>query len=78
MFIKPDELIAAFKQYSVSLEDMQGAIVSNNPLAALWDIQQQGRITFADMRRRLQLNLDPDLSLNYLGCARKHLGSTLA
>jgi len=75
MFIKPDELIFAFQQYRLSLEDMQGAKVTKNPLSSAWDIlhQKQGRITFAELGDRLQLKLDRDMSLNYLGYARKPL-----
>ena len=73
MFITPEELTATLRKYEMSVEDMQGGKIPKNPLATLWDVRQQkqGRITFAELGRRLQLKLDPDLSLNYLGYARK-------
>ncbi len=73
MFIKPEELKSAFQQHGLNMEDMQGGKITKNPLSVLWDVQQQkrGRISFAELGRRLQLKLDPDLSLNYLGYARK-------
>jgi 2-polyprenyl-6-hydroxyphenyl methylase/3-demethylubiquinone-9 3-methyltransferase len=73
MFITPDELTAALKQQGLIVENMQGGKIPKNPLATLWDVRQhkRGRITFAELGHRLELKLDPDLSLNYLGCARK-------
>jgi hypothetical protein len=57
----------------MQVEDMKGGKIAKNPLATLWDIRQQkqGRITFAELGRRLKLELDGDLSLNYLGYAHK-------
>jgi 2-polyprenyl-6-hydroxyphenyl methylase / 3-demethylubiquinone-9 3-methyltransferase len=73
MFIKPDELASALQQYGLRLEDVQGGKITKNPLSTLWDVQQLklGRITFAELGRRLELKLDKDLSLNYLGYASK-------
>ncbi|HLO28448.1 MAG TPA: bifunctional 2-polyprenyl-6-hydroxyphenol methylase/3-demethylubiquinol 3-O-methyltransferase UbiG [Anaerolineales bacterium] len=73
MFITPDEITAALRQQGLVVEDMQGGVIAKNPLATLWDVRQQkqGRITFAELGRRLELKLDKDLSLNYLGYARK-------
>jgi 2-polyprenyl-6-hydroxyphenyl methylase / 3-demethylubiquinone-9 3-methyltransferase len=73
MFITPDEISSALRQQGMSVENMMGGAIAKNPLATLWNIlqQKQGRITFAELGRRLQLKLDPDLSLNYLGYARK-------
>jgi 2-polyprenyl-6-hydroxyphenyl methylase / 3-demethylubiquinone-9 3-methyltransferase len=75
MFITPQELTSALRQNGFMPEDMQGGKITKNPLATLWDVQQQkrGRITFAELGRRLELKLDPDLSLNYLGYARKSI-----
>ena len=69
----PEELAAALAENGFVLEDMKGGKITKSPLSTLWDLQQQkqGRITFAELGRRLQLKLDPDLSLNYLGYARK-------
>lgn len=73
MFIRPDELSTALRENGLQVKDLQGAQIAKNPLGALWDIQQQklGRINFGELGRRLTLKLDRDLSLNYLGYARK-------
>ncbi|HET9912043.1 MAG TPA: bifunctional 2-polyprenyl-6-hydroxyphenol methylase/3-demethylubiquinol 3-O-methyltransferase UbiG [Anaerolineales bacterium] len=73
MFIKPDEITAALQKQGMKIEDMQGSKIAKNPLFTLWDVRQkkQGRITFGELGRRLELKLDKDLSLNYLGYARK-------
>ncbi|HSL44570.1 MAG TPA: bifunctional 2-polyprenyl-6-hydroxyphenol methylase/3-demethylubiquinol 3-O-methyltransferase UbiG [Anaerolineales bacterium] len=75
MFITPDEMAHALKQQEMAVEDMQGGKIAKNPLATLWDVRQlkQGRISFAELGRRLKLRLDPDLSMNYLGYARKEM-----
>ena len=74
MFITPDEITAALAEQGMTVEDMQGGSIARNPLGTLWDVRQQkaGKITFAELGRRLKLKLDPDLSLNYLGYARKN------
>jgi 2-polyprenyl-6-hydroxyphenyl methylase/3-demethylubiquinone-9 3-methyltransferase len=73
MFITPDELRPAMRQQGLDVENTMGGAIAKNPLATLWNVlqQKQGRITFAELGRRLQLKLDSDLSLNYLGYARK-------
>jgi 2-polyprenyl-6-hydroxyphenyl methylase/3-demethylubiquinone-9 3-methyltransferase len=73
MFIRPEELTSALQENGFVPEDMKGGKISKSPLATLWDVQQQkwGRITFSELGRKLELKLDPDLSLNYLGYARK-------
>ena len=73
MFITPDELTSAVRGHGMTLEDMKGGKIARNPLATLWNVRQQkqGKISFAELGRRLELKLDEDLSLNYLGYARK-------
>jgi 2-polyprenyl-6-hydroxyphenyl methylase / 3-demethylubiquinone-9 3-methyltransferase len=73
MFIPPDEMTIALQEQGLVIEDMKGSQIAKNPLATLLDVwqQKQGRIAFAELGRRLQLRLDSDLSLNYLGYARK-------
>jgi len=73
MFITPDEIATALRVHGMMVEDMKGGKIAKNPLATLWDVRQQkqGRITFGELGRRLELKLDKDLSLNYLGYARK-------
>lgn len=73
MFIKPDEIGTVLQKQGMTAQDMQGSKMSKSPLATLWDVRQkkQGKITFGELGRRLELKLDRDLSLNYLGYARK-------
>jgi len=73
MFIKPDEITSAVREHGMLVEDLKGGIIAKNPLATLWSLRQQkrGKITFGELGRRLELKLDKDLSLNYLGHARK-------
>ena len=76
MFITPGELTSALQEYELAIQDMMGGKIARNPLATLRDVRQQktGQITFAELGRRLKLKLDTDLSLNYLGYARKESG----
>src|SRR5215212_4028944 len=73
MFVTPDEITSAVHGNGMTVEDMQGGKIAKNPVTTLWDIhqQKQGRISFAELGRRLKLKLDADLALNYLGYARK-------
>ena len=73
MFITPKELTAAIQEHGLVVQDMKGGKIAKNPLSTLWDVRQQkqGKISFGELGRRLQLKLDADLSLNYLGYARK-------
>jgi 2-polyprenyl-6-hydroxyphenyl methylase/3-demethylubiquinone-9 3-methyltransferase len=73
MFITPDEITIALREHGMIVEDMKGGKIAKNPLATLWDIRQHksGKITVAALGRRLKLRLDRELSLNYLGYARK-------
>jgi 2-polyprenyl-6-hydroxyphenyl methylase/3-demethylubiquinone-9 3-methyltransferase len=73
MFITPDEITSAVQEHGMAVQDMKGGKIAKNPIATLWDVRQQkqGKISFGELGRRLQLKLDADLSLNYLGYARK-------
>jgi 2-polyprenyl-6-hydroxyphenyl methylase/3-demethylubiquinone-9 3-methyltransferase len=73
MFITPEELTESLRGQGLIVEDLCGGKIPKNPLATLWDVRQhkRGKITVAELGRRLELKLDPDLSLNYLGYARK-------
>ena len=73
MFITPEELGFALRQHGLSLENIQGGKVAQTPFTILWSIwrQKQGKITFAELGRRLQIKVDKDLSLSYLGYAHK-------
>jgi hypothetical protein len=52
---------------------MSGGAIARNPLSTLVEVRRhkRGEINVAELGRRLELKLDPDLSLNYLGYARK-------
>jgi 2-polyprenyl-6-hydroxyphenyl methylase/3-demethylubiquinone-9 3-methyltransferase len=73
MFIAPGEITAALQEKGMKVVDMKGRKNPKNPLATLWDVRQKktGKISFAELGRRLQLKVDNDLSLNYLGYAHK-------
>jgi 2-polyprenyl-6-hydroxyphenyl methylase/3-demethylubiquinone-9 3-methyltransferase len=73
LFITPDEMESAVHEQGMLTEDLKGGAISKNPIVTLWNVLQQkwGKITFAELGRRLQLRLDGDLSMNYLGYARK-------
>jgi 2-polyprenyl-6-hydroxyphenyl methylase/3-demethylubiquinone-9 3-methyltransferase len=73
MFITPDEITSVVQEHGMAVQDRKGGKIAGNPLATLWAVLQQkrGKITFAELGRRLELKLDDDLSLNYLGYARK-------
>ena len=73
MFITPKEMISASKEHGMIVEDLEGGKIATNPVATLWNVvrQKRGKISFGELGRRLELRLDPDLSLNYLGYARK-------
>ena len=74
MFIRPEELRPVLQDYGMTLEDIKGGSIAKNPLATLWDVRQQkqGKISFGELGRRLELKPGTDLSLNYLGYARKN------
>jgi hypothetical protein len=73
MFITPDEITSAVQEHGMEMQDMKGGKIAKKPLGTLWDVRQQkqGKISFGELGRRLELKLDGDLSLNYLGYARK-------
>ena len=75
MFITPAEISSVLQEHGTVIEDMKGGKIAKNPLATLLDVRQQkqGKISFGELGRRLELKLDEDLSLNYLGYARKRL-----
>ena len=72
MFITPDELVAALAEHSLTVKDLSGAFIDQNPLAILTELRRykRGEINVAELGRRLELKHGPDVSLNYLGYAR--------
>ncbi len=73
MFITPKELRQALQENRMELADLQGSAIAGSPLSTLLQVlrHKRGKINVAELGRRLQLRLDRDLSLNYLGYARK-------
>lgn len=73
MFITPVELSSAAQKHGMTVQELKGGKIAMNPLATLWTVLQKkrGKLTFGQLGRQLQLKLDKDLSLNYLGYARK-------
>ena len=73
MFITPEELTAALEQHGMTVQGLSGGAIARDPLSTLREVRRhkRGEINIAELGRRLELKLDPDLSLNYLGYARK-------
>jgi len=74
MFITPDELSAALEQHSMTVQRMSGGVIARSPLETLKEVRRhkRGETNVAELGHRLELKLDPDLSLNYLGYAQKN------
>jgi 2-polyprenyl-6-hydroxyphenyl methylase/3-demethylubiquinone-9 3-methyltransferase len=73
MFITPDELRVVLQDNDLNLKGLDGGAISASPLDTLRNVLRfkRGKINVAELGRRLELKLDPDLSLNYLGYALK-------
>jgi 2-polyprenyl-6-hydroxyphenyl methylase/3-demethylubiquinone-9 3-methyltransferase len=73
MFITPEELSAALERHGLHVQGLSGGVIARNPFSTLLEVRRykRGKINVAELGRRLELKLDPDLSLNYLGYARK-------
>jgi 2-polyprenyl-6-hydroxyphenyl methylase/3-demethylubiquinone-9 3-methyltransferase len=74
LFITPAELTATLEQNGLQVQDMSGGAIARNPLSTLLEVRRykRGKINVAELGHRLELKLDPDLSLNYLGYAVSH------
>ena len=73
MFITPEELTDALERNGMKVRGLSGGAIARNPLSTLQEVRRhkRGEISVAELGRRLELKLDPDLSLNYLGYAHK-------
>jgi hypothetical protein len=62
------------EQNGLQVQDMSGGAIARNPLSTLLEVRRykRGKINVAELGHRLELKLDPDLSLNYLGYAVSH------
>ncbi|MGB7875018.1 MAG: bifunctional 2-polyprenyl-6-hydroxyphenol methylase/3-demethylubiquinol 3-O-methyltransferase UbiG [Anaerolineales bacterium] len=72
MFITPDELSKTLEKHGMQVQGLSGGAIARNPLSTLREVRRhkRGEINVAELGRRLELKLDPDLSLNYLGYAQ--------
>lgn len=73
MFITPAELTDALQKNRLEVISMHGGVIPKDPLSTLQEVRRykRGHITAAELGRSLALTLDGDLSLNYLGIARR-------
>ena len=74
MFITPKELTNVLEKNAMIVTGMSGGVIAGTPLSTLREVRRhkRGKISVAELGRRLELKLDPDLSLNYLGYAQKN------
>lgn len=73
MFITPAELTDALRRRGLEVTGLRGGVIPRDPLSTLREVRRykRGLISAAELGRSLALALDGDLSLNYLGVARK-------
>ena len=73
MFITPEELKGVLKKHEMNVKGLSGGVIARSPVSTLQEVRRhkRGEISVAELGRRLELNHDPDLSLNYLGYAQK-------
>ena len=73
MFITPDELTSAVEAHSMEIQGFRGGEIATDPLTTLREVRRhkRGQSSVAELGRRLELKLSDNLSLNYLGYARK-------
>ena len=73
MFITPEELTRVLEKNGMKVKGLSGGVIARDPLSTLQEVRRykRGKINVAELGRRLELKLDSDLSLNYLGYARK-------
>ncbi len=74
MFITPEELTNVLEKHGMRVQGFSGGVIARNPLSTLQEVRRhkRGEINVAELGRRLELKHDSDLSLNYLGYARKN------
>lgn len=73
MFITPEELTAALERHNLKVQGMSGGVIARDPVSTLREVRRhkRGEISVAELGRRLELKLDSNLSLNYLGYGQK-------
>jgi 2-polyprenyl-6-hydroxyphenyl methylase/3-demethylubiquinone-9 3-methyltransferase len=74
MFIKPPELLRSLKKQGFENRDLVGGRLYGNPLEALRNVRRfkRGKITAAELGRRLRLKKTRKLWLSYAGYAVKN------
>jgi len=77
MFITPDELSTTLEKHGMPVQGIGGGVIARNPLSTLQEVRRfkRGKISVAELGRRLELKLSDDLSLNYLGYAQSLPGT---
>lgn len=75
-FIKPAELVTLFERHGLKQRDNRGISPRRNPIAALLDFRRrvQGKITFKELGRRLDVQESEHLEISYMGYAIKRIG----
>jgi 2-polyprenyl-6-hydroxyphenyl methylase/3-demethylubiquinone-9 3-methyltransferase len=73
MFITPEELKAAIETHGMKIQGLRGGEIATDPLTTLREVRRhkRGQSSVAELGHRLELKLSDNLSLNYLGYARK-------
>ena len=74
-FIKPDELTAIMRPADLVPGDMKGMVSGKNPAALLWTLWRlrAGQIRGEAVAREFVLREADDLSISYMGWARKEV-----
>jgi 2-polyprenyl-6-hydroxyphenyl methylase/3-demethylubiquinone-9 3-methyltransferase len=73
MFIPPAELAAALARHALGSREVKGLSPGSNPLVVLRAVLavKRGRMSFAELGRRVDLRVTDDLSISYMGYATK-------
>lgn len=73
MFITPNELHNALIDHGMDVMGLSGGVIAVSPLDTLREVRRfkRGQINVAELGRRLELELSPNLALNYLGYGQK-------
>jgi 2-polyprenyl-6-hydroxyphenyl methylase/3-demethylubiquinone-9 3-methyltransferase len=72
-FIKPSELVHLFNRHNLKNHEMRGIVTKTNPISILsgFYLRKQGRISFQELGRRLNLQEGENLETSYMGYAEK-------
>jgi 2-polyprenyl-6-hydroxyphenyl methylase/3-demethylubiquinone-9 3-methyltransferase len=72
-FIKPQELCVSMQQSNLQNQEIRGMSPQANPVVilSLFLQHKRGKITLAEMGKRMNFQASRDLSVSYMGYARK-------